>query len=169
VVLGKVRAKQDQHAATRQTDRSVVMPLLLHGDAAFAGQGVVAECFGLSGSRAPHRRHGAHRGEQPDRLHHRADAFALLALPHRRRLMVEAPIFHVNGDDPEAVVFTRPHGDRVPAEVRQGRGARHVLLPPLRPQRGRRAHAFTQPQMYKPSSGHKTTLQLYTERLVAEG
>src|SRR5256884_8631436 len=48
VVLGKVRAKQDQHGATRE-DRTMVMPLLMHGDAAFAGQGVVAECFGLSG------------------------------------------------------------------------------------------------------------------------
>src|SRR5689334_4732737 len=48
VVLGKVRAKQDQHGATPD-DRTMVMPLLMHGDAAFAGQGVVAECFGLSG------------------------------------------------------------------------------------------------------------------------
>ena len=47
VVLGKVRAKQDQHGATPE-DRTMVMPLLIHGDAAFAGQGVVAECFGLS-------------------------------------------------------------------------------------------------------------------------
>src|SRR3954467_14175131 len=45
VVLGKVRAKQDQHGATRE-DRTMVMPLLISGDAAFAGQGVIAECFG---------------------------------------------------------------------------------------------------------------------------
>ena len=50
VVLGKARAKQDQHGATPE-DRTMVMPLLIHGDAAFAGQGVVAECFGLSGLR----------------------------------------------------------------------------------------------------------------------
>ena len=47
VTLGKVRAKQDQHGATPD-ERTMVLPLLMHGDAAFAGQGVVAECFGLS-------------------------------------------------------------------------------------------------------------------------
>src|SRR3954470_21005497 len=57
VVLGKVRAKQDQHGATRE-DRTMVMPLLMHGDAAFAGQGVVAECLGLSGLRG-HRTGGS--------------------------------------------------------------------------------------------------------------
>jgi 2-oxoglutarate dehydrogenase E1 component len=57
VVLGKVRAKQDQLGATRD-DRTMVMPLLIHGDASFAGQGVVAECFGLSGLRG-HRTGGS--------------------------------------------------------------------------------------------------------------
>ena len=55
VVLGKARAKQDQ---LQDKERSKVMPLLLHGDAAFAGQGVVAECFGLSGLRG-HRTGGS--------------------------------------------------------------------------------------------------------------
>src|SRR5690606_8242405 len=65
VVLGKARAKQDQHSAvagqwvdTVDVDRSKVLPLLLHGDAAFAGQGVVAECFGLSALRG-HRTGGS--------------------------------------------------------------------------------------------------------------
>ena len=53
--------------------------------------------------------------------------------------MIQVPIFHVNGEDPEAVVARRAHGGRVPPDVRQGRGHRHVLLPPPRPQRGRRA------------------------------
>ena len=57
VVLGKVRAKQDQHGATPE-DRTMVMPLLIHGDASFAGQGVIAECFGLSGLRG-HRTGGS--------------------------------------------------------------------------------------------------------------
>src|SRR5208282_3125785 len=57
VVLGKVRAKQDQLGATPE-DRTMVMPLLIHGDASFAGQGVIAECFGLSGLRG-HRTGGS--------------------------------------------------------------------------------------------------------------
>ncbi len=56
-MLGKVRAKQDQHNASRD-DRTMVMPLLISGDAAFAGQGVIAECFGLSGLRG-HRTGGS--------------------------------------------------------------------------------------------------------------
>ena len=68
VVLGKARAKQDQRG---DKERNSVLPLLIHGDAAFAGQGVVAECFGLVGpARPPLRRlHPFHR-QQPDRLHH---------------------------------------------------------------------------------------------------
>ena len=80
VVLGKVRAKQDQHGCTPD-NRTAVMPLLIHGDAAFAGQGVVAECFGLSGLQgSPHRRLDALHHQQPDRLHHRSALLALLAL-----------------------------------------------------------------------------------------
>ena len=82
VVLGKVRAKQDQHGCTPE-DRTAVMPLLIHGDAAFAGQGVVAECFGLSGLQgSPHRRLDPRHRQQPDRLH---DLSALLAAPRRIR------------------------------------------------------------------------------------
>ena len=71
VVLGKARAKQDQRGDDKRTS---VLPLLMHGDAAFAGQGVVAECFGLSGLQGtPVRRlHPFHR-QQPDRLHHQSD------------------------------------------------------------------------------------------------
>ncbi len=84
VVLGKARAKQHQLKDTK--DRSSVLPLLMHGDAAFAGQGVVAECFAASGTKGfrTGRHHPCDR-QQPDRLHHRADLFALLALLHRHR------------------------------------------------------------------------------------
>ncbi len=84
VVLGKVRAKQDQ--LDDYIERAKVLALLIHGDAAFAGQGVVAECFGLvRPARPPHRRHDAFHRQQPDRLHHLPALFALLALPLRRR------------------------------------------------------------------------------------
>ena len=72
VVLGKARAKQDQRGA-KPDERTMVLPLLIHGDAAFAGQGVVAECFGLSDLKG-YRTGGIdalHR-QQPDRLHHLA-------------------------------------------------------------------------------------------------
>ena len=102
VVLGKVRAKQQQ---LNDHDRTQVMPLLLHGDAAFAGQGVVAECFGLSGL-VGHRTGGTIHVVVNNQI-------GFTTAPHFSRsspyptdiaLMVEAPIFHVNGDDPEAVV-----------------------------------------------------------------
>ena len=75
VVLGKARAKQFQAGLLKPDgsgyDRRTVLPLLLHGDAAFAGQGVVAECLGLSGPEGPpHRRHYPLHCQQPDRLHH---------------------------------------------------------------------------------------------------
>ena len=113
VVLGKVRAKQDQMGDKRRTR---VMPLLLHGDAAFAGQGVVAECFGLSGL-AGHRTGGS--------IHFIVNnQIGFTTAPHFSRSspypsdvarMIEAPIFHVNGDDPEAVT----HVAKVATEFRQ--------------------------------------------------
>ena len=113
VVLGKARAKQDQ---LNDADRTAVLPILLHGDAAFAGQGVVAECFGLSGLRG-HRTGGTIHIVVNNQI-------GFTTAPHFSRsspyptdiaLMVEAPIFHVNGDDPEAVV----HAAKVATEFRQ--------------------------------------------------
>ncbi|MEJ2016516.1 MAG: thiamine pyrophosphate-dependent enzyme, partial [Limibacillus sp.] len=107
VVLGKARAKQAfTLRETPDAGRSHVLPLLLHGDAAFAGQGVVAECFALSGLKG-YRTGGT--------LHFIVNnQIGFTTAPHHSRsspypsdvaLMVEAPIFHVNGDDPEAVVY----------------------------------------------------------------
>ena len=102
VVLGKVRAKQEQ---LNDKEREKVLPVLLHGDAAFAGQGIVAECFGLSGLKG-HRTGGTIHivvnnqiGFTTAPLYSRSSPY-----PTDIALMVEAPIFHVNGDDPEAVV-----------------------------------------------------------------
>ena len=139
VVLGKVRAKQDQHGATPE-DRTMVMPLLIHGDAAFAGQGVVAECFGLSGLRG-HRTGGSVHFIVNNQIGFTTYPRYSRSSPYPSDVakMIEAPIFHVNGDDPGGGGVRRQGRDRVPAEIPQAGRHRHVLLPPLRPQRGRRA------------------------------
>jgi len=166
VVLGKVRAKQDQ---LNDKDRKAVLPILLHGDAAFAGQGVVAECFGLSGLKG-HRTGGTIHIVVNNQI-------GFTTAPHFSRsspyptdiaLMVEAPIFHVNGDDPEAVV----HAARVAIEFRQQFG-KDVVIDMFCYRRFGHNEGdepmFTNPQMYTTIKRHKTTLQLYTERLVADG
>ncbi|MCB2158147.1 MAG: 2-oxoglutarate dehydrogenase E1 component, partial [Rhodobacteraceae bacterium] len=166
VVLGKVRAKQDQ---LNDADRRAVLPILLHGDAAFAGQGVVAECFGLSGLRG-HRTGGTMHIVVNNQI-------GFTTAPHFSRsspyptdiaLMVEAPIFHVNGDDPEAVV----HAAKVATEFRQKFG-KDVVIDIFCYRRFGHNEGdepmFTNPAMYKTIKTHKTTLQLYTERLVKDG
>jgi 2-oxoglutarate dehydrogenase E1 component len=108
---GQGRAKQDRSPAAKRrivplSDRSKVMPLLLHGDAAFAGQGVVAECFGLSGLRGTAPAGTMHFiinnqiGFTTNPRFSRSSPY-----PSDVAKMIEAPIFHVNGDDPEAVVY----------------------------------------------------------------
>lgn len=166
VALGKVRAKQDQ---LNDADRTQVMAVLLHGDAAFAGQGVVAECFQLSGIRG-HRTGGTIHIVVNNQI-------GFTTAPHFSRsspyptdiaLMVEAPIFHVNGDDPEAVV----HAAKVATEFRQ-KFHKDVVIDIFCYRRFGHNEGdepmFTNPAMYKNIKGHKTTLQLYTERLVADG
>lgn len=166
VVLGKVRAKQDQ---LKDTDRTSVMGILLHGDAAFAGQGVVAEGFGLSGLRG-HKTGGTMHIVVNNQI-------GFTTAPHFSRsspyptdiaLMVEAPIFHVNGDDPEAVV----HAAKVATEFRQ-KFHKDVVIDIFCYRRFGHNEGdepmFTNPIMYKKIKTHKTTLSLYTERLVKDG
>jgi 2-oxoglutarate dehydrogenase E1 component len=166
VVLGKVRAKQDQ---LNDTDRTKVLPILLHGDAAFAGQGVVAECFGLSGLKG-HRTGGTIHIIVNNQIGFTtAPAFSRSSpYPTDIALMVEAPIFHVNGDDPEAVV----HAARVAIEFRQ-KFHKDVVLDIFCYRRFGHNEGdepmFTNPAMYNAIKKHKTTLQIYTERLVADG
>ena len=166
VVLGKARAKQAQ---LNDTERTKVLPILLHGDAAFAGQGVVAECFGLSGLKG-HRTGGTIHivvnnqiGFTTAPMYSRSSPY-----PTDIALMVEAPIFHVNGDDPEAVV----HAARLATEFRQ-RFNKDVVVDMFCYRRFGHNEGdepmFTQPLMYNAIKSHKTTLQLYTERLVADG
>ncbi|MFT6451079.1 MAG: 2-oxoglutarate dehydrogenase E1 component [Halocynthiibacter sp.] len=166
VVLGKVRAKQDQ---MKDPERTSVLPILLHGDAAFAGQGVVAECFGLSGLRG-HRTGGTiHLVVNNQIGFTTAPSFSRSSpYPTDIALMVEAPIFHVNGDDPEAVV----HAAKVATEFRQ-KFHKDVVIDIFCYRRFGHNEGdepmFTNPAMYKNIKKHKTTLQLYTERLVADG
>ena len=146
VVLGKVRAKQDQ--LNDQVDRETVMPLLLHGDAAFAGQGVIAECFGLSGLKGhKHRRLGAFHHQQPDRLHDLSALLALVALSLRRRQDDRGADLPRERRRPGGRHLRGEGRGRVPAALPQAGRHRHVLLPPLRAQRGRRAELHPAPDV----------------------
>ncbi|HXY58331.1 MAG TPA: 2-oxoglutarate dehydrogenase E1 component [Methylocystis sp.] len=168
VVLGKVRAKQDQHDCA-DDDRRCVLPLLIHGDAAFAGQGVVAECFSLSGLKG-HRTGGSLHFIINNQIGFTTYPRYSRSSPYPSDLakMVEAPIFHVNGDDPEAVVFAA----RVATEFRQQFQKPVVIDMWCYRRFGHNEGdepAFTQPLMYKKIRAHKTTLDLYADKLVAEG
>src|ERR1700730_17012806 len=167
VVLGKVRAKQDQ--LHDFVERTKVLPLLIHGDASFAGQGVIAECFGLSGLKGYRTGGSIHFiinnqiGFTTAPRHSRSSPY-----PSDSAKLVEAPIIHVNGDDPEAVVYAA----KVATEFRQ-KFHKPVVIDMFCYRRfGHNESdepAFTQPVMYKKIRSHKTTLQIYTEQLVAEG
>src|SRR6266852_3248026 len=168
VVLGKVRAKQDQHGATRE-DRTMVMPLLISGDAAFAGQGVIAECFGLSELRG-HRTGGSVHFIVNNQIGFTTYPRFSRSSPYPSDVakMIEAPIFHANGDDPEAVVFAA----KVATEFRQK--FQHPVVIDMFCYR-RYGHnegdepSFTQPLMYKAIRAHPSTLEIYAKKLVGEG
>ncbi|MEF3368025.1 2-oxoglutarate dehydrogenase E1 component [Methylocystis sp. 9N] len=168
VVLGKVRAKQDQYHCA-DGDRRAVMPLLIHGDAAFAGQGVVAECFGLSGLKG-HRTGGSVHFIINNQIGFTTYPRYSRSSPYPSDVakMVEAPILHVNGDDPEAVVFAA----RVAAEFRQ-QFQKPVVIDMWCYRRFGHNEGdepgFTQPLMYKKIRAHRTTLDIYAERLMGEG
>ena len=166
VVLGKARAKQRQLNDKRH---STVLPVLLHGDAAFAGQGIVAECFGLSGL-SGHRTGGTIHVIVNNQI-------GFTTAPHYSRsspyptdiaMMLESPIFHVNGDDPEAVV----HAAKVATEFRQEFGKDAVIDVFCYRRFGHNEGdepMFTQPKMYRSIKLHKSTLELYSRRLVDDG
>jgi 2-oxoglutarate dehydrogenase E1 component len=168
VVLGKVRAKQDQHGATRE-DRTMVMPLLISGDAAFAGQGVIAECFGLSELRG-HRTGGSVHFIVNNQIGFTTYPRFSRSSPYPSDVakMIEAPIFHANGDDPEAVVYAA----KVATEFRQ-KFQKPVVIDMFCYRRHGHNEgdepAFTQPLMYKAIRSHPTTLEIYGKKLAAEG
>jgi 2-oxoglutarate dehydrogenase E1 component len=176
VVMGKARAKQDQIAggATRPEivplpERAKVLPLLLHGDAAFAGQGVVAECLGLSALRG-HRVAGTVHFIVNNQIGFTTNPYFSRSSPYPSDVakMIEAPIFHVNGDDPEAVVYAA----KVATEYRM-KFQKPVVIDMFCYRRFGHNEgdepAFTQPLMYKVIRKHKTTAQIYGDKLVDEG
>jgi 2-oxoglutarate dehydrogenase E1 component len=168
VVLGKVRAKQDQHGDPPD-QRISVLPLLMHGDAAFAGQGVVAECFGLSdlkGYRTGGSLHFIVNNQIGFTTYPRYSRSS--PYPSDVAKMIDAPIFHVNGDDPEAVVFAA----KVAIEFRQKFHKPVVIDMFCYRRHGHNEGdepAFTQPVMYKKIASHPTTLEIYAKRLIADG
>lgn len=168
VVLGKVRAKQDQHGDPPD-QRISVLPLLMHGDAAFAGQGVVAECFGLSdlkGYRTGGSLHFIVNNQIGFTTYPRYSRSS--PYPSDVAKMIDAPIFHVNGDDPEAVVFAA----KVAIEFRQ-KFHKPVVIDMFCYRRHGHNEGdepmFTQPVMYKKIATHPSTLEIYSKRLISEG
>jgi 2-oxoglutarate dehydrogenase E1 component len=167
VVLGKARAKQHQHKD--KVERISVIPILMHGDAAFAGQGIVAECFAMSGTKGYRTGGTIHVvvnnqiGFTTAPMHSRSSPY-----PSDVALMVQAPIFHVNGDNPEAVVYCA----RVATEFRQ-KFHKDVVIDMFCYRRFGHNETdepmFTQPLMYKAVKAHKSTLALYEQRLLDEG
>ncbi|HEX7776777.1 MAG TPA: 2-oxoglutarate dehydrogenase E1 component [Parvibaculum sp.] len=166
VVLGKARAKQDQ---LHDGQRGSVIPLLIHGDAAFAGQGVVAECLGLSGLKG-HRTGGSIHFIINNQIGFTTSPIFSRSSPYPSDVakMVQAPIFHVNGDDPEAVV----HATKIATEFRQ-RFNKPVVVDMFCYRRFGHNESdepsFTQPLMYKKIRSHPTTLEIYSERIVKSG
>src|SRR5258708_6909368 len=168
VVLGKVRAKQDQHGDPPDM-RISVLPLLMHGDAAFAGQGVVAECFSLSDLKG-YRTGGSlhfivnnHIGFTTYPRYSRSSAY-----PSDVGKMIATPAFHVNGDDPEAVVFAA----KVAIEFRQKFHKPVVIDMFCYRRHGHNEGdepAFTQPLMYKAIRAHPSITDIYSKKLIAEG
>ena len=166
VVIGKVRAKQEQ---LRDHGRIQVMPVLLHGDAAFAGQGIVGETLMISelkGYRVGGSIHfiiNNQIGFTTAPSYSRSGPY-----PTDVALMVQAPIFHVNGDDPEAMV----HVARIATEFRQ-QFHKDVVIDMFCYRRFGHNEgdepAFTQPLMYKAIGKHPSTREIHGKRLVEEG
>ncbi|MBJ7509915.1 2-oxoglutarate dehydrogenase E1 component [Brevundimonas sp.] len=178
VVLGKARAKQafdireanaGKPEAEWALDRSKVVPLLIHGDAAFAGQGVVAECFALMGLKG-YRTGGTMHFVINNQIGFTTSPRNSRSTPYPSdvALMVQAPIFHVNGDDPEAVVFAA----KVATEYRQ-KFKKDVVVDMFCYRRFGHNEGddptFTQPLMYSKIRALPSTREIYSKRLVEEG
>jgi 2-oxoglutarate dehydrogenase E1 component len=167
VVIGRVRAKQNQHNDT--SDRLSVLGIVLHGDAAFAGQGIVAETFDFSGLRG-YRTGGTIHIVVNNQIGFTTSPNYSRSSPYCTDVakMVMAPIMHINGDDPEAVV----HASRIATEFRQ-KFACDVVLDIISYRRYGHNEgdepAFTQPVMYKTIGSHDSISKIYASKLINEG
>ncbi len=162
VVIGRVRAKQTQ-LKDKKTDK--VFALLIHGDAALAGQGVVAETFAMSQLRG-FRTGGTIHFVINNQIGFTTMPFYGRSAPYCTEIakMVQAPIFHVNGDDPESVV----HVCRLAAEFRN-KFKEDVVVDMFCYRRSGHNEAdepsFTQPLMYQAIKKHPTTMKIYEKKL----
>lgn len=167
VVLGSVRARQVRR---NDVDKNVVIPVLIHGDAAFEGQGVNMELFNMSlveGYDVGGTIHVVINNQIGFTTTHALDKKAGLYCTEIAK-MVQAPIFHVNGDDPEAVVFAT----QVAADYRREFGVDVVIdLVCYRKHGHNEADepAATQPHMYKLIKAHQSPREIYAAKLEAEG
>jgi 2-oxoglutarate dehydrogenase E1 component len=165
VVLGQTRAKQFFH---KDTERNKVIPILIHGDAAFAGQGIVAECFAMSGLPGHNTGGTIHIIVNNQIGFTTSPRFARSSpYPSDVAKMVDAPILHVNGDDPEAVIYAT----RIATEFRL-KFNRDVVVDLICYRRFGHNEgdepSFTQPLMYEKIRSHPTTLKLYGQKLTHE-
>ena len=166
VVLGKARAVA---AMIGDTENKAVLPVLLHGDAAFAGQGIVAECFGFSGVPGYSTGGTIHFVINNQVGFTTSPQFARSSpYPSDVAKAVQAPILHVNGDDPEAVTFACKVASDYRAQFR-----RDVVIDMWCYRRFGHNEgdepAFTQPVMYAAIRKHPPVSKLYGDRLVGEG
>ncbi|MBA2482744.1 MAG: 2-oxoglutarate dehydrogenase E1 component [Planctomycetes bacterium] len=167
VVLGRVRGKQRQHADTET--RGAIIPILMHGDAAFSGQGLVMEVFQLS------QLEGYTTGGTIHIISNNQIGFTTLPADGRSTRyctdvakMVDAPVFHVNGDDPEAVVHVAELAMRYRHQFK-----RDVVIDIVCYRRWGHNESdepnYTQPTMYARIAEHPRIAKLYTQKLLDRG
>src|SRR6187399_2929023 len=167
VVLGKARAQQAIRDDLKKHEQ--VLPVLIHGDAAFAGQGIVWECFGLSGVRGYSTGGCLHFIINNQIGFTTSPKFARSSpYPSDVAKGIQAPILHVNGDDPEAVTFAC----KLAVDYRQKFGNDIVIDMWCYRRFGHNEGdepSFTQPLMYKAIRQHPRVSEIYAQRLIDEG